>query len=151
MRPDFNRPQEKRDWAKAAEVKFRQGKTLYDKGQYQEALIFLEEAVRLQGNKGRYFLLLALAQSRIAAYKRKSEENFLKAIKFEPWNAEGYVGLGLLYKKEGLKIKASRQFEKALSIDPDHKIARKELDSEGPKKKKTLKDILAWEPFGKKK
>jgi curved DNA-binding protein CbpA len=143
--------EDKRDWAKTAEMKFRQAKTLYDKKKYQEAVTLLEEAVRLQGSKGKYFLLLALTQYKIPALLRKSEENFVKAVKFDPWNAEGYIGLGLLYKREGLKIKARKQFEKALRVDPDHKVALRELDDDGKNKKKTLKDILAWEPFGKKK
>lgn len=143
-------PVDKRDWAKTAEVKFRQGKALYDKGHFQEALPLLEEAIRLHGSKGRYFLLLALIQSKIPAYLRKSEENFVRAIKIEPWNAEGYVGLGLLYKGAGLQVKARKQFEKAVRIDPEHKIALRGLE-EGEQKKKTLKDFLAWEPFGKKK
>ncbi len=142
---------DKRNWAKVAEVKFRQGKTLYNKEQYQEAVFFLEEAVKLQGDKGQYFLLLALAQSKIPALRRKSEENFLNSIRFESWNAEGYVGLGMLYKKEGLLIKSKKQFEKALSIDPDHKIAQREMNGLVGKKKKTLKDFLSFESFGKKK
>jgi len=143
--------EDKRNWAKAAEVKFRQGKTLYDQGQYQKAMVFLEEAVNLQGDKGQYFLLLALTQSKIPSLLRKSEENFLRSIHFEPWNAEGYVGLGMLYKKEGLFIKAKKRFEKAISIDPDHRIALREMNGLGKKKKKTLKDFLTFEPFGKKK
>lgn len=143
--------EDKRNWAKAAEVKFRQGKTLYDKGRYQEAVVFLEEAVKFQGNKGQYFLLLALTQSKIPALRRKSEKNFLNSIRFESWNAEGHVGLGMLYKKEGLLIKAKKQFEKAINIDPDHRIAKREMDGVGKKKKKTLKDFLTFEPFGKKK
>ncbi len=143
--------EDKRNWAKEAEVKFRQGKTLYDKGQYQEAVVFLEEAVKLQGNKGQYFLLLALTQSKIPALRRKSEKNFLHSIQLESWNAEGSVGLGMLYKKEGLLIKAKKQFEKAISIDPEHRIAQREMNGFGKKKKKTLKDFLSFEPFGKKK
>ncbi len=143
--------EDKRNWAKEAEVKFRQGKALYDKGQYQEAVIFLEEAVKLQGNKGQFFLLLALTQSKIPALRRKSEKNYLHSIQLESWNAEGYVGLGMLYKKEGLLIKAKKQFEKAISIDPDHRIAQREMNGFGKKKKKTLKDFLSFEPFGKKK
>ena len=143
--------EDKRNWAKAAEVKFRQGKTLYNKGQYQEAVVFLEEAVKLQGDKGQYFLLLALTQSKIPAFRRKSEGNFLNSIRLEAWNAEGYVGLGMLYKKEGLLIKAKKQFEKAINLDPDHRIAQREMNGLGEKKKKTLKDFLAFEPFGKKK
>ncbi len=145
------RTEDKRNWAKVAEVKFRQGKTLYDNGRYQEAVVFLEEAVKLQGDKGQYFLLLALTQSKIPALRRKSERNFLNSIQFESWNAEGYVGLGMLYKKEGLLIKAKKQFEKAINIDPDHRIARREMNGFGKKKKKTLKDFLTFEPFGKKK
>ena len=39
------------------------------------------------------------------------------AIELEPWNPEGLVALGMLYKHEGLTAKARRQFEKALTID----------------------------------
>jgi len=136
---------DKRNWAKVAEVKFRQGKTLYNKEQYQEAVFFLEEAVKMQGDKGQYFLLLALSQSKIPSLRRKSEANFLNSIQLEPWNAEGYVGLGILYKREGLLIRAKKQFEKALSIDPEHRIAIREMDGFGKKKKKTLKDFLSFE------
>ncbi|MCJ7579996.1 MAG: tetratricopeptide repeat protein, partial [Candidatus Aminicenantes bacterium] len=71
-------------------------------------------------------------------------------IRHEPWNAEGYVGLGMLYKREGLFIKAKNKFEKALRIDPDHRVAQREMNGFG-EKKKTLKDFLSFDPFGKKK
>jgi len=143
--------EDKRNWPKVAEVKFRQGKTLYDKKQYQEAIIFLEEAVKLQGKKGQYFLLLALAQSKIPALHRKSETNFIHSIRYEPWNAEGYVGLGMLYKREGLEKKKKNKFEKALSIDPAHKLAQREMNGLAENKKKTLKDFFSIDLFGKKK
>ena len=60
------------------------------------------------------------------------------------------MGLGMLYKKEGLVIKAKKQFEKAISIDPDHKVAQREMNRLGEKKKKNLKDFFTFEPFGKK-
>ncbi len=143
--------EDKRNWAKVAEVKFRQGKTLYDNAQYLEAIVFLEEAVKLQGNKGPYYLLLAMTQAKIPSLHRKSEENFLRSIRLDSWNTEGYVGLGKLYKKEGLFIKAKKQFEKAINIDPDHKIALREMKGSGKKQKKTLKDFLSLDIFGKKK
>lgn len=143
--------EDKRNWAKVAEVKFRQGKTLYDTAHFLEAIVFLEEAVKLQGNKGPYYLLLAMTQAKIPSLHRKSEENFLRSIRLDSWNAEGYVGLGKLYKKEGLFIKAKKQFEKAINIDPDHKIALREMNRSGKKKKKTLKDFFSLDLFGKKK
>jgi len=143
--------EEKRSGVKMAEVKFRQGKTLYDSGRYDEALGLLEEAVRLHGTRSRYFLLLALTQLKIPSLHKKSEANFMKAISLDQWNAEAYVGLGLLYKKEGLSVKAKKQFEKAISIDPDHKVALRELRDSGEKKKKSWKDFLEIDLFKKKK
>jgi tetratricopeptide (TPR) repeat protein len=142
-----------KDRLKNAETRFLQGKTLFDRGRYEEAIGLLEEAVRLKENKGDYYLLLALAQSRIPDLSRKAEKNFLKAIELEPWDAEGFVGLGLLYKQEGLVHRARKQFEKALEVDPEHEAARRELSllSEKPGEKKGLKGILTRDLFGSKK
>jgi Tfp pilus assembly protein PilF len=106
---------------------------------------FLEEAVRLRRDKADYFLLLAMAESKVPTYLRKAEGDFLRAISLEPWNPEAYVGLGVLYKSEGLETKAARQFGKALEADPEHAKARQELADMGIglKKKKGLGAFLS--------
>jgi tetratricopeptide (TPR) repeat protein len=131
------------DLAKKAEVKYRQGRTLYNQGMYEEAIIFFEEAIRLKRNKADYYLLLAMAESKLPAYKKKAEQDYLRAVEMEPWNPEGYLGLGMLYLSEGLRIKAKRQFKKALEVDPDHQQAKIALaDMEKGEKKTGLKSIL---------
>jgi len=146
-------PQEgRKNIAQEADIKFRKGKTLYEEGKYEDALILLEEAVRIMKDKGSYFLLLALTESKIPSLYKKAEQDFIRAVNLEPWNPETYVGLGLLYKKVGLKVKANRHFEKALSFDPEHEVALRELGVTGRgAKKKGLKKILSFEIFGKKK
>ena len=145
-------PENKKDVVKEAEIKFRKGKTLYDRGMYEDAMVLLEEATRLMKEKGSYFLLLALTESKIPAYHKRAEEHFTRAIKLDPWNPEAHLGLGLLYKKSGLTVKARKRFERALSLDPDHPIARKELGvTKKEKKKMGLKGILSMNIFGKKK
>jgi curved DNA-binding protein CbpA len=135
-----------------AETKFRQARTLYNQERYQDALVLLEEVVRLNRNKGGYYLLLAMSAAKIPEYSKKAEEYFLKAIELEPWNPEGFVGLGILYKKEGLLTKATRQFQKALEFDGDHEVARNELASLTKDEKKTgLKGLLSLNLFGSKK
>jgi len=135
-----------------AEIKFRQGKTLYSQGRMDEAIAYLEEAVRVRKNKGDYYLLLAMAESKIPAYVRKAEKDFLKAIQLEPWNAEGFVGLGLLYKAEDLKTKAIRQFEKALEADPEHAAALEALEElTGGAKKTGFRGPFGINLFGPKK
>jgi curved DNA-binding protein CbpA len=136
---------------KKADIKFRQGKTLHGQGRYDEAIAYLEEAVRMRRDKADYYLLLAMCESKLRAYVRKSEEDFLKAIQLEPWNAEGYVGLGLLYKQEGLSTKAIKQFEKALSVDADHASAREALDELKGGPKKGTGGLFKLDLFGSKK
>lgn len=129
---------------KQAEVKFRQAKTLLDQTRFKEALIYLEEAIRLNDTKSKYYLLLALTQSKIPDYHRKAVENYKKAIGIEPWSVDGYLGLGMLYKREGMPVMAAKQFKKALTIDADNRAARKELDEIEPGSKSSgLKDLLS--------
>ena len=95
-----------------------------------------------------------MAQSRIPSLRKKAERSFLKAIELEPWNPEALIGLGLLYKKEGLMARAKKQFEKAVEVDPEHAVARQELKAMQQGKsepQKGLKGILSKDLFGSKK
>jgi tetratricopeptide (TPR) repeat protein len=92
-----------------------------------------------------------MAESKVPAYVKKAEQDFLRAIQLEPWNPEGYVGLGLLYKAEGLQTKAIRQLEKALEAEPDHASAREALDELTGGKKKGARGLFGMDLFGSKK
>ncbi|MBP7707979.1 MAG: DnaJ domain-containing protein [Candidatus Aminicenantes bacterium] len=139
------------DSFRRADIKFRQGKTLHAQARYDEAIAYLEEAVRVRKDKGDYFLLLAMCESHLPAYVRKAEQDFLKAVQLEPWNPEGYVGLGLLYKNEGLQTKAVKQLEKALEVEPGHSAAREALDELTGGSKKGSKSLFKMDLFGSKK
>jgi tetratricopeptide (TPR) repeat protein len=134
-----------------ADIKFRQGKTLHGQGRYDEAIAYLEEAVRIRRDKGDYYLLLAMCESKLKAYVQKAEQDFLKAIQLEPWNPEGYVGLGLLYKAEGLQTKAIKQLEKALEAEPEHATAREAFEELTGGKKKPVRGPFGINLFGPKK
>jgi tetratricopeptide (TPR) repeat protein len=141
-----------RDFSRKADIKFRQAKTLYTLERYEDALILLEEALSLKRDKADYFLLLAMTEAKIPTFHKKAEEHFLKARELEPWNPEAYVGLGMLYKTEGLLTKATKSFQKALDIDADHDLARRELGALGKgAKKRGLKSLLSINIFGPKK
>jgi curved DNA-binding protein CbpA len=129
-----------------ANILFRKAKTLYNQKKFWEAASILEEAVRYDANKASYFQLLGLAQSDVPALRRSAEKNFQKVMELEPWNAEPYVALGLLFLNEKLEKRAEGFFRKALSIDPDHAMARKKIEEiSGGIKKRPMFTI-----FGKK-
>lgn len=136
------------DYVRRAETRFRQARTLYNQGRYEEVIPLLEEAIRLRNDKGDYFLLLGLTESRLPGLLKKAEDDFLKAIALEPWNPEGYVGLGILYKQAGLAIKATNQFKKALDIDSDHEVARQHYEELTGKKTKKP-GLFGFSVFGK--
>ena len=140
-----------KDLGKNADVKFRQAKTLFNQGRFEEVVQLLEAAVRMKDDKGDYYLLLALAESRVPALSKRAERDFLKAIELEPWNAEPRVGLGILYKKEGLATRARKEFEHALEAEPEHKVARRELGELDEDPKKGLKGFFSKALFGSKK
>jgi len=141
-----------KDVVKKADTKFRQAKTLYSQGRFEDTIVLLQEAIRLNKTKGAYFLLLALTEMKIPAFLRKAEEHFLKAIELEPWNPECYVGLGILYRQEGMNLKATKLFHKALEYDADHEAALRELEALTVGQKKTgLKGLFSTNIFGSKK
>ena len=141
-----------RDVVKKAEIRFRQAKTLFNQGRFEEALVLLEDCVSYNKNKADYFLLMAMSEAKVPSLYKKAEQHFLKTQELEPWNAEAFVGLGILYKQEGLLTKATRQLQKAVEVDADHQLARKELELLQRVEKKTgLKGFLSMNIFGPKK
>ncbi len=139
------------DAYRKADTKFRQGKTLHGQGRYEEAIAYLEEAIRIRRDKGDYFLLLAMCESKLKAFGQKAEQDFLKVIQLEPWNPEGYVGLAMLYKDAGLQTKAIKQLEKALEAEPEHASAREALADLTGGKKKATRGLFGIDLFGSKK
>jgi tetratricopeptide (TPR) repeat protein len=58
-----------------------------------------------------------------------AEQNYLRATQLDPWNVEYPLSLGRFYKRRGLKLRARKQFERALELAPSHEVATKELES----------------------
>jgi curved DNA-binding protein CbpA len=139
---------DRKELDKQADAKFRQGKGLYNRGKYEDALVYFEEAIRLKSSKADYFMYLAMAESKVPSFHEKAEEDFHKALELEPWNAQIFAALGDFYEQEGLSVKAKRQFKKALEIDPEHERALEALGMTEKPEKKGLKGIIS---LGKKK
>jgi curved DNA-binding protein CbpA len=110
-----------------ANLYYRKAKTLYSQQRFRETASLMEEVVRNDPSKAAYYLLLGLSQSNIANLRRAAEKSFQKVIELEPWNAEPYAALGLLFLSEKLEKRAENFFRKALSIDPEHELAKKRL------------------------
>jgi curved DNA-binding protein CbpA len=126
-----------------ANLYYRKAKTLYSHQRFRETASLMEEVIRNDPAKAAYYLLLGLSQSNIPNLRRAAEKNFQKVIELEPWNAEPYAALGLLFQYEKLEKRAENFFKKALAIDPEHELAKKRLaEMTGKDKKQSMFSIF---------
>ena len=98
---------------KKADTKFRQAKTLYSQGRFEDAIVLAGGSDPTRTSTRAIISCCWRSpkrRSRPSAGRRK--QHFLKAIELEPWNPEGYVGLGLLYRQEGMTRKATSSSRK---------------------------------------
>jgi len=114
---------------KLADLNYRQGRGQYDQQDYWSAIQAFRQSVRMEPEVARYRYWLAMALTKNAKWRREAEEHFLRAIELEQFNADYYVGLGMLYKEAGMQRRAESQLKQALQVNPGNKAAQEALDS----------------------
>ena len=111
-----------------AKEHFRKGVNDFTKGDFWGASDSFRMSTRMQPREANHWAHLGLALSRIPKRIKEAEEAMLEAIRLDPKNSDYYMHLGLIFLSSGLKLRAIREFEKALKFNPDNKKARIELD-----------------------
>lgn len=107
---------------------YLKAKSLYAQKRFRDCFLAMTQALKMDGSKPGYFLLMGLAQSNLVEYRRDAEINLSKAAEMEDWNAEPLVALGLLFYREKLMKRAESYFKRALELEPNHSVARKYYD-----------------------
>jgi curved DNA-binding protein CbpA len=107
-----------------AEDQFKRGVEEFKKGNFWGAVENFKWATKLSPKNAQYWSYLSLGLSKMPGKLKDAEEALLAAVKLEPFNADHYANLGLLYTKAGIKKRAHSNFEKALKIDPANEKAR---------------------------
>lgn len=117
--------------AKMADGYYAQARKFQREGDPFNAIQYGKLAISYSPEDARFYFLLAECQAKNpdARWQRLAEQNFLEAARLDQWNAEYRVALGRFYKRRGLKLRAKKQFEEALTLAPSHEAARKELES----------------------
>ena len=112
-----------------AEIYYQKARKYYQQGDYHNCIQFARLAITQCEPVARFHILLAEAQARNPDHRwqKMAEQSFSRAIELDPWNANYLVTLGQFYRKQGLGMRARRQFEKALELVPSHPVALEEL------------------------
>jgi curved DNA-binding protein CbpA len=111
----------------SARASHNQGVQHYQQRDFFSAVQHFREAVRMQPAVAKYRHSLARALMRNPRWRKESEEQFLKAIELDEFNADYRVSLGLLYLEGGFPRKAEAQFRDALAWDSENRTAQREL------------------------
>jgi curved DNA-binding protein CbpA len=111
-----------------AEEQFKRGVDEFKKGNFLGAADNFKWATKLTPKSAQYWSYLSLALSKMPGKLNDAEEALLAAVKLEPFNADHYANLGLLYMKAGVRKRARSNFEKALKIDPSSEKAKKGME-----------------------
>lgn len=112
----------------AAFEQYRRGIQEYKAGNYWQAAEALRWATRLDPGRAEYWSHLSLSLSGIPKRLKEAEEAALEAIRLEPYKDEHYINLGRVYLKAGLRLRAKKQFEKALRYNPGNDYALRYLN-----------------------
>ena len=118
----------KQEQADMARQNFLYGKAMLQKGKFQEAVKFFENAVKLDDHKAEYYQYLGSVQMKNPQWRRQAERSFAKALEIDPSLVSCYVNLGNIYLRLGQKDKAEKMYQTALQWDPDQPVAKRELD-----------------------
>lgn len=112
-----------------AESYYGKAKLAVRDGDFHNAIQFGKLAISHNDRDARYFMLLAECQARNPneRWQHFAEQNFARAVELDPWNIDYLLCLGRFYKQRGLKLRARKQFEKALARVPHHEEALLEL------------------------
>ncbi len=105
------------------------GAQAFRSGQFAQAKQLLEQALdNLEGNsRAHYFLALTLVQ--IKGQEREALRHMERATQLEPDNPTILAEAGRLYLVAGMKVRAQRFADKALTYDPTSARAQEVLDS----------------------
>jgi tetratricopeptide (TPR) repeat protein len=119
----------------AAEEAFQKGCILVRARKYAEALVALDEAVRLNDKEGEFFAWRGWAAYLAAADKAAARRTALKeielALKLNPKCAQAYYFGGQVLKLSGDSAGALKWFKKTLQLDERHVDAMREVRAAG--------------------
>ncbi|HEX8128948.1 MAG TPA: DnaJ domain-containing protein [Pyrinomonadaceae bacterium] len=107
---------------------FAQGVAALKQNNLSAAVTLLGEAARLAPQQPRYHAFYGSALARDVRTRHQAEVALQTAIKLDGSDPAYHVMLAELLRSLGQTLRAERELERALALDPNHDAARRQLD-----------------------
>ena len=108
------------------EIRYILGKTLSERGRYEEAVEQFSELVRLYPEDVSALIQLGIARAR-QGKPDEAARVLSEAVRIQPGDAAAHNSLGNVLAEQGKPEEAVRQFEEAARLKPDHAAAHNNL------------------------
>ena len=114
-------------WQQASRIHYSlSGKTLFAKGQYQEAILEFEKVISVDPNFTPAYNYLGKSYAILGEFN-KAQNCFQQVIDLAPAIDAGYLNMGLLLELKGESSGALSYFEKALSLNSKNARAKEHI------------------------
>jgi len=123
---------------RSARLAYDQARTAMRHNRFDKAAVLLKSAIKYDDTNAAYFSWYGYALAALKTRLHEARDVCKKALEMEFYNADYHANLGFVYHQAGLKSTATESFEEALKWDPQHPLAGKYLNNDGPSKKKGL-------------
>ncbi len=117
---DRDLAKEKRSPEEEADLFFKNAELREQSKDYETALKFYYEAMRLQPKKLEYVMAAGLLLVMDKSKTRQAADLFAKAMEIDPASPDPHLELGNVYMRSGMTVRAKRIYATALEKFPNH-------------------------------
>ena len=100
---------------------------------YANAVKVYSKLVDLAPHMAVFHVKLAIAMAFYPPMAKQAEREFIEAVRLDPENPDIHYQFGLYYKAMRVKTRAITEMQTAVRLNPNHKMAREELQALSPK------------------
>lgn len=112
-----------------AEQNLKRAQELAVQGDYYGAIVLLKQAVEFAPDSAEAWHLLGECQGRNPKWRRDAIESLQMALSIDPNFIDALIGLGDLYKAEGMISRSQTCYEDVLKIAPENQQAKSRLSA----------------------
>lgn len=111
---------------RSAEEWYAEAKAAFDRREYDRALGLSQYCLRMDSEKADYHLLVGKSLEAMKGDKKATVKAYENAMRLNPKDVDTVIRLAEIFQGLGMHVRASKLWEKARNMAPDHKVFRRD-------------------------
>jgi tetratricopeptide (TPR) repeat protein len=111
---------------RTAEDWYNEAKAAFDRKEYDRALALSQYSLRMDAEKADYHLLAGKSLEALKGDKKAIVKAYENVIRLNPKDVDAVIRLAEVFQGLGMHVRATRLWERARQMAPDHKVFRRD-------------------------